>query len=242
MKLLCLNLWGGRVREPLLEFLKQYNDVDIFCFQKIYNNAPFDRGTATQEPDLQLLTSLRNLLPGYQDYFRPVIEKDFGIAIFIKRGIQVLTEDSAFIYENPHYSGKGGDHSRNVQWATIQDGEKAYHVFNIHALWNGKGKGDAPERIEQSMRIKKLMSAISGPKILCGDFNVNPDTQSLHLLENGMINLIKTHGITSTRTRFYEKEIKFADYMLVSPDINVLDFKLLPDEVSDHAPLYLEFE
>ena len=33
----------------------------------------------------------------------------------------------------------------------------------------------------------------------------------------------------------------FADYILVSPDIVVKHFQVLPDEVSDHAPLLVEF-
>ena len=57
-----------------------------------------------------------------------------------------------------------------------------------------------------------------------------------------MRNLIKEYGITSTRTSFYEKENKFADHAFVSSDIEVVDFKVLPDEVSDHAALYLEIK
>ncbi len=35
---------------------------------------------------------------------------------------------------------------------------------------------------------------------------------------------------------------RIADYALVSPDVAVVDFKVLPDEVSDHAAMYLDFE
>jgi endonuclease/exonuclease/phosphatase family metal-dependent hydrolase len=41
---------------------------------------------------------------------------------------------------------------------------------------------------------------------------------------------------------FYEKPEKFADYMFVSKGIAVRDFQVLPDEVSDHAPLFLDFD
>jgi len=79
--------------------------------------------------------------------------------------------------------------------------------------------------------------------VLCGDFNLLPDTESLKRLEGiGLRNLIKEYGITSTRTSFYDKPAKFADYALVSEGIEVKDFKILPDEVSDHSPMYLEFE
>jgi endonuclease/exonuclease/phosphatase family metal-dependent hydrolase len=58
----------------------------------------------------------------------------------------------------------------------------------------------------------------------------------------GCIDLIKKYGITSTRTSLYLKPIKFADYVFVSKGIDVIDFKVLPDEVSDHAPLLLDFK
>jgi endonuclease/exonuclease/phosphatase family metal-dependent hydrolase len=60
--------------------------------------------------------------------------------------------------------------------------------------------------------------------------------------QTGLINLIKKYNITSTRTSIYTKPDKYADYVLVSPNIEVIDFKVLPDEVSDHAPLYLEIK
>ena len=73
-----------------------------------------------------------------------------------------------------------------------------------------------------------------------GDFNLLPETQSIKKLESiGLRNLIKEYGVTSTRTAHYTKLEKYADYMFVSRDIEVADFKVLPDAVSDHSPLYL---
>ena len=57
-----------------------------------------------------------------------------------------------------------------------------------------------------------------------------------------MKNLILEHKITSTRTSFYTKDIKFADFIFVDNKVEVIDFKVLPDEVSDHNPIYLEFK
>ncbi len=39
MKLLCLNVWGGKIHEPLLDFIKKHSDIDIFCFQEVFNSA-----------------------------------------------------------------------------------------------------------------------------------------------------------------------------------------------------------
>lgn len=115
--------------------------------------------------------------------------------------------------------------------------------MNLHGIWDGgegRKKTDTPARLIQSQRIKELMDSLPGPKILCGDFNLRPDTKSLEILEEGMENLIKTHHVPTTRSKLYDGEGKFADYMLVSPDIKVIDFQVLPDLISDHMPLYLE--
>ena len=94
----------------------------------------------------------------------------------------------------------------------------------------------------QSKRIKGFMNSLKHPIILCGDFNLNPDTQSMRILDSGMNNMIALHHISSTRTSYYPKAGKFADYIITSPEIKVSAFKVMPDEVSDHAPLYLDFE
>jgi len=56
-----------------------------------------------------------------------------------------------------------------------------------------------------------------------------------------MNNLIKKHKVTSTRTSFYPRKEKYADYVFTSPDITVNKFEVLQDEVSDHAPILVEF-
>jgi nitrate reductase assembly molybdenum cofactor insertion protein NarJ len=39
----------------------------------------------------------------------------------------------------------------------------------------------------------------------------------------------------------YKKPSKSADYLIVSLEVEVVDFKVMKDEVSDHLPLFLEF-
>ena len=97
-----------------------------------------------------------------------------------------------------------------------------------------------PERMK---KIAELIKTIEGEVVICGDFNLLPDTKSIKMLEEaGLVNLIKEYRITSTRTSLYSKSEKFADYIFVSKGVSVKDFKVLSDEVSDHTPLYLELE
>jgi len=40
MKLITLNIWGGHMFNPLLEFIQAHQDIDIFCLQEVYHQAP----------------------------------------------------------------------------------------------------------------------------------------------------------------------------------------------------------
>jgi endonuclease/exonuclease/phosphatase family metal-dependent hydrolase len=58
-----------------------------------------------------------------------------------------------------------------------------------------------------------------------------------------MRNLIREYGITSTRSSLYATSpVMYADYALTTPGVKVNEFKVLPDEVSDHLALLLDFE
>lgn len=242
MKLISLNIWGGHILAPLLSFIETYREVDIFCFQEVYHNALHKISTEDRTHHLTIFSDIQRLLPEHQGFFRPAVEGIYGLAMFVKKSVEVVQEGEVLVHENPNYVGSGPSHSRNLHWLECRVDQKTYAILNVHGLWNGQGKGDSPDRILQSQRIKRFMDSFTLPKILCGDFNLKPGTESFQILEEGLNNLITQYGITSTRTSYYPKEEKFADYMLCSEDIRVNTFKVLPEEVSDHAALWLDFE
>lgn len=241
MKLITLNIWGGHIRRPLLDFIKLHQYVDVFCFQEVYHNAESKISDEDRENTLNILTEIHHMLPGFNAFFRPVVGKSYGIGIFIKKDFEVIGEGEILIHENPDYLGFGPAHSRILQWLECRCNDRPYSIMNVHGLWNGKGKTDTPERIAQSRRIKEFVESISIPKIICGDFNLKPDTESIRIIENGMRNLIQEHQVRSTRTSYYEKEERFADYIFTCPHIAINKFEVLKDEVSDHTPILLDF-
>lgn len=240
MKLITLNTWGGRVPEKLLRFFGDNQDIDIFCLQEIYNGAKTERMDKEFLNDsFNLYSDIKNVLTNHVGYFRPHIEDWYGLAIFVKRNIELQREGDITIHDI-EYTG-GGNHPRNLHYIEFKHKGIKTTVANVHGLWNGKGKTDTQERLLQSQKIKDFIDSTDGNKILCGDFNLRPDTQSVKMLEHGMRNLIKEYSIESTRTSLYTKPEKHADYVFVSPDLEVLNFRVLSEEVSDHAALYLEF-
>lgn len=241
MKLITLNIWGGAVHEPLLKFFAAHQDVDIFCLQEVYSQAEHKISRDERKVYLDILSEIKKVLPNHISYFRPTVNNNYGIAILVNKNLQVVSEGEKQIHCNPDFPGMGPDHSRNLQWLTFINHDQTYTVVNVHCLWNGKGKTDSPARLEQSHLIREFMDSIDAPKILCGDFNLRPDTESLAILAEDMADLIKINQITSTRTSFYPKEERYADYVFVSDDIEVKTFAVLPEDVSDHAALQLDF-
>lgn len=132
---------------------------------------------------------------------------------------------------------------RNIQYLTITHENEVYTIANFHGLWSGAGKGDTDERIAQSKSIRRIIETdFKGKIVLVGDFNVNPETESMRIVDGGMINLIKVNNIASTRSSFHKWPNKFADYIIVSKDVRVLDFKVLQENISDHLPISLVFD
>jgi len=254
MKIITLNTWGGRGgREKLLDFFKQSTEIDVFCLQEIWA-APYEHlegasmgGLKTSNRDVMTrgMQDISATLLDHVSYFRPHHLENYGLQMLIKKTLTVMGEGEVFVYKHKGYIPEGdvGNHARNIQFITLETTNNPITIINFHGLWNGKGKGDSEDRLRQSDNIIQFMKNLSNPYIMCGDFNLLPESQSLKKFEEfGLRNLIKEFKITSTRTSHYTKPEKFADYILVSNGIKVKDFKVLPHEVSDHAPLYVEIE
>lgn len=251
MKIISLNTWGARAGiENLLDFFKRHADADIFCLQEIWSHGGGDRmvgkragGELLVGVTTDLLQKIEKVLPKHQMYFRPHFFDFYGLAVFVKKGFEVMKEGDIFVYKEPGYvsESEAGNHARNIQYLTIKTGKSWTTVVNFHGLWNGLGKSDSADRLLQSDNILNFIKNISNPVIVCGDFNLRPETQSIKKIEDfGLRNLIKEYGITSTRTSLYKKTSeKFADYTFVGRGIEVQDFQVLKDEVSDHAPMQI---
>ncbi len=249
MKIISLNTWGGIAgTEGLLEFFKTHSDTDIFCLQEVFNGGADDEYEKLQKKEnkeYELFNLIQKALPNHTGFFYPHFKDFYGLAMFIKNGVQVLEEGEHFVHKHKGFipTENIGFHGRNIQYIkTIIEGKELY-VINFHGLWNGQGKSDTEDRLEQSRNIINFTNALSADYVLCGDFNLLPDTKSLMMIEeSGLRNLVGEYGITSTRTSHYTKPIRLADYAFVTGGLAVKDFKVLPDEVSDHSPLYLEIE
>ena len=253
MKLITLNIWGGIIYEPLVKFIKKHaDDTDVFSFQEVlFGDKP--QFTEMQKARENIFHEIELLLPGFVSYkhvaptnyfAREPIEFEAGQAIFVKKTIKVKDNGGILCTDKvPPDSAKGGKMTGRLQWVDLEINNGTITITNLHGLWQeGTLKVDTPERLTQSKKIKEFLNNKNGKKILCGDFNLSPTGKSIEILEEGMVNLIKKYNIQSTRSSFYTKDVRLGDYILVSSDIEIKDFKVFQEDISDHLPLLVEFK
>lgn len=259
MKLISLNTYGGRFLGPLLNFIKEKSaDTDIFCFQEVFSGGEKEVKLG-ERGEANLLERIREILPGhvfihqpgalpYRHYEQVITDiPRFGNATFIKKDIQVLGSEGFLTY--PVEEKK--EYPLDLEAAGIlldvdvKKDDKEFSIANIHGLWGGGPKDDNLARLFQSRRVLECLRSKKSGKVLIGDFNLRPETESIAMIEQEMLNLIKENEIQTTRNKNYALMEKFhdyiADYCFVSKNVTVEDFRVLPDIVSDHQPLYLEF-
>ncbi len=246
MRIISLNTWGGRAgKDKLLDFFNSHKDIDAFCLQEIWEGGDEEAPKWGAGIDTRMITNIGIILKDHSIFFYPHYHDWYGLAMFVKKNLKIIENGDIFVHKDKGWIHEkfAGNHARNLQYLTIETAKGPRTILNFHGLWNGGPKEDTKERIIQSERMAGFIKNITHGHVLMGDFNLLPETKSLKILEElGMNNLIKEFGITSTRSTHYSKPVRFADYTLVSKDVKVNDFKVLPEEVSDHLAMYLDFE
>lgn len=254
MRLISLNTWGGKIFEPLIKFIKNSADsTDIFCFQELFfgtepnNDVGGARANLAQE--LSIVLSDFSMYPRFApegSYFmKQLAASRLGQAIFIRKNIPIIDEGGFYTYSSNNPIAPILNHSGIFQHLKINTNNEDFLIGNLHGLWQAGGKRDTSERLEQSKILKNFYNGHSSKKVLCGDFNLRPETQSISMLEEIFLNLIKNHDIKSTRTHLYKDAGEYndyiADYVFTSPNVKIKSFSVGKDVVSDHLPLEIEF-
>jgi endonuclease/exonuclease/phosphatase family metal-dependent hydrolase len=121
-------------------------------------------------------------------------------------------------------------------------GGQELRVINYHGIWTRDKKGN--DRTYQA--CKKMLNFVAKEKrtIICGDFNLFPETPSIRIFEKDFVSLVNLFKVKSTRPFTNElsgSERNVVDYIFVDRDIKVNSFGTVDNDVSDHLPLVLDF-
>ena len=268
MKIVFLNTWGGKVFQPLMEFLRESaSTTDFFCLQEVFDSPPHQRVGSGGSPEARLLSwggrsnigvELKHALAGFQvscytpmadgcdgDEMMPI---SWGLTTFARKSITVDVCDAVPIAAPEVLHGNvPHPHFRMIQYIRFRRGERLFTLGNFHGTAYPGSKLDTPERISQSQKIFNFLAGEQGEKILGGDFNLMPDTESIRMIEEmGMRNLIKEFNIGTTRSELnyarYPEERRqyFSDYVFTSSGIKIASFQVPQLTISDHLPMILE--
>ncbi|MEM9522484.1 MAG: endonuclease/exonuclease/phosphatase family protein [Pseudomonadota bacterium] len=267
MRVLCLNGWGGRLHDRLFSYLKE-TDPDVLCLQEVVHAPSSPRDWLTyRDSHLELpqrahfFTEVSQVLPDHQAAFCPATQGElwdgktrhaalWGLATFVRRSIPIIGQRHDFVHGT--FSADGyGEHPRprTAHVVRLFDLDNGYPIVvgHMHGLRDLNGKQDTPARRVQAQKLVDLVTTVAARHdrlIVCGDFNVLPDSVTFDILSNvGLIDLVTRHGFSDTRSSHYKKDVRYADYMLVNAAVKVASFDVVATpEVSDHRPLLLELE
>jgi exonuclease III len=214
MRLITLNIWEGRCGRDTVAFLsKESANTDLFCLQEVFRPA-----SSTGVPpkisigDLAIdaFGDLTSKLAQFVGRFDPAMEgMDSrpwrsqeqalrGLALFHRKRTKVVDAGNIFVFGDMN-QGRDGIGARNLQYVSIYEGNKQFLICNFHGLHTIAGKGDSIHRTEQSQNIITFLDGRRRQRreevILCGDFNVHPNTEAMEMLEAfGLRNLNRELG------------------------------------------------
>lgn len=260
---LNLNVFQANNKE-IREFLKSYPS-DIVCLNEVIkpvDNTAFEKYNSYSA----VRNSLTNLT---YDFFAPKLVMDrfyaknfhgkklfehkfggfveYGNQIYSK--YKVLSGEVFWVQGNFEYYSNWDnfpeDDSRNVQVVDLEiEKNIKLRVINYHGIWSKNKRGNN-ETLKACRIINKLGSEVDGPAIISGDFNLFPDTESMQVFSENYISLVDKYNINTTRLETNElsdKKRNIVDYILITKDIKVNDFKVIKSKMTDHLPLWMDFK
>lgn len=136
------------------------------------------------------------------------------------------------------------DHARAVVVAIVEINNQKLRLLNIHGIWN-EGKIGDERTIKECEYLLSLIEDNTIPTIIVGDFNLDPQSKSIKILNKKLTNLIEKYNIKSTRPTVkdgLDVGNCIDDYIFVNDKIKVNNFEVKQTDASDHYPLILDFE
>ncbi len=152
------------------------------------------------------------------------------IYIDVKRGARMFRVYSIHL-ESIHFDADDYQYLDSVK----QQGETNVHSFRRIC---GKLKRAFIRRSEQVTLIKESADKCPYPYLIAGDFNDTPSSYAVHQISLGMINAFRQCGHGLGRTYNGDFPNYQIDYIMTSPQFQVMNYQVIEKKLSDHYPVY----
>lgn len=241
MRLLQLNAWSIRLATRVEDMVKK-ETPDIITLQEVFDS----------KSDMGLfpgLSEVADKLRYHHQYFSPVygLQMMGRLAEFGNATISNLefsdehTEFTNLNYKNNFMFDNDDYNVRNFQHVVVHDQDgRPVHIINHHGYHVPGHKKGNEFTMKACQQILDFTDSLDGAIIIAGDFNLEPDIQSLEILNRKFRNLTKEYKLASTRTDLTHKS-EPCDYIFVNDKVQVNEFYASEVVASDHQGLVLDF-
>lgn len=244
--LLQLNIESGKYLDAVIAEI-QRGEYDFVNLQEVSNR------------DRKCLAELGESLPDYEirevTTYRYLKEpkRDAINATLIKKSPGVRILDMTVIWMNPYRDLVEGeletyaDKPYSAYGLKLEIEGHMFELLNGHFTW-GPRPYDTDDTIARAKLVADYIAELDRSFVLTGDFNVRPDTVTASQFEKYSRNLVRELGIANTlNPRLHRVKKLFpegipVDLVFTSPDLRVMGLRVLPDDLSDHLGVVLEFE
>lgn len=248
LTLLQLNIFAGSYWDTFVEFIK-HHDFDILQLQEIVGEeTKVGNINSIENTYKKLSVFLGNAYSGrlYKtETFSSPTSYD-GVATFVKNDIKILEEKDIVLKEAVFpFESERTDHEnigRGALALKVKRENNTFWLLNTHLAWSPT-PDDSEEKLKQAAHLATFLQKLKEPFIFTGDLNVNPKTKTIHMFDQLGKNLTSLHKVTNTlNPRLHKASHLFppglaVDYIFVSNTIEVIDFGVVEEDISDHLGL-----
>lgn len=233
MKILQLNTWMGKIEGNLRRFLET-NQFDVICMQEVFASQNCTAHLSRLCFDLsQILRASK--LEHY--FFSPnwggkIANGDYELGNLIISRTPFVETYSEFIngeYHSDTVLGATVGNNLNIQIVKLADG---LTVVNHHGFWRSDPIGDE-DTIKAFTKVGEIVGNLGGPVVLCGDLNIVHESPAMRPLDF-LRDLTYEYQIDNTLSGLKFNGKVACDHIMVNDQVEVKDFQVLPDLVSDH--------
>lgn len=245
MKLSVLqwNVWYKEDLSNIAVFLKELQP-DVICLQEL-----------TIDSHDQVIQHGPNFIAeelGYSSYYQELpIETTDSSNLKLANGIfsrfPVTASRFAWINEPKSAGGYSDEYRAYVEVSLEIDG-KPLHVGTTHSSYTHKFESTAQKATEIGLLVDELQRHKEN-FVFTGDLNATPESKAI----GDIGSVLKNAGPEAEQKTWTTKPFSYnefdvstldwrLDYVFATPDMHVLESKILTTEFSDHLPILTTFE
>lgn len=218
IKIVSYNIHSGLSEDmfpslfDIIDFLRIEN-ADIICLQEVNESAKAGFQVSSLKEDLNM----------YSHFGANVVKlgANYGLATYSRYKII----DQKHIYLSSKTEQRGMLHTV----VKLKNGKKL-NIINLHLGLNEK------ERKKQIKEVEYFIKKLDNPYVVVGDFNDGSMEIDETLFKDAAKNENKDNVLT------FSTALDRIDYILLSPDIEIIDYDVLMKNMSDHYPIVAKFK